>query len=57
MFGAGGETILVVEDDPAVLDYVTEVLKELNYQVLQAPEGISAVKILESRSRTISICC
>ena len=55
VFGAGGETILVVEDDPAVLDYVTEVLKDLNYQVLQAPEGNSAVKILESGAHNIDL--
>jgi CheY-like chemotaxis protein len=55
VFGSGGETILVVEDDPAVLDYVTEVLTELNYQVLQAAEGISAVKILESGSHNIDL--
>ena len=55
VFGAGGETILVVEDDPAVLDYVTEVLKDLNYQVLQAPEGNSAVKILESGAHDIDL--
>src|SRR5438270_10918878 len=30
VYGAGGETILVVEDDPAVLEYVSEVLKDLN---------------------------
>jgi PAS domain S-box-containing protein len=53
--GAGGETILVVEDDPAVLDYVTEVLKDLNYQVLQAPEGNSALKILESGAHDIDL--
>jgi CheY-like chemotaxis protein len=55
VYGPGGETILVVEDDPAVLEYVTEVLKDLNYQVLRAPEGASAVKILESGADAIDL--
>ncbi len=55
VFGSGGETILVVEDDPAVLEYVTEVLTDLNYQVLQASEGASAVRILETDADNIDL--
>lgn len=54
-FGSSGETILVVEDDPAVLEYVSEVLKDLNYRVLEAAEGAAAVKILESQSIDIDL--
>jgi signal transduction histidine kinase/CheY-like chemotaxis protein len=55
VYGSGGETILVVEDDPAVLDYVTEVLTDLHYRVLQASEGASAVKILQSDANNIDL--
>jgi two-component system, NtrC family, sensor kinase len=34
---------------------VTEVLKDLKYQVLQATEGISAVKMLESGAHDIDL--
>jgi PAS domain S-box-containing protein len=42
------ETILVVEDDPEVLAYTTEILQELGYRVLQAPEGDAALGLLAS---------
>jgi PAS domain S-box-containing protein len=46
---AGGrETILVVEDDPMVRGLVTTRLLELGYRILEAAEGASALKILES---------
>jgi PAS domain S-box-containing protein len=44
----GKETILVVEDDPAVQATVVEMLTGLGYQVLRAKDGQSAVTILES---------
>jgi PAS domain S-box-containing protein len=55
VYGSGGETILVVEDDPAVLEYVAEVLKDLNYRVLEAAEGATAVKILESDALDVDL--
>ena len=42
------ETILVVEDDEALREYTTEVLRELGYSVLEARDGPSALRILES---------
>ncbi len=53
--GPGGETILVVEDDPAVLEYITEVLTDLNYNVVQASEGATAVRILETDGGRIDL--
>ena len=44
-----------MEDDPAVLEYVAEVLKDLNYRVLEAMEGATAVKILEAESGGIDL--
>jgi CheY-like chemotaxis protein len=42
----GSETILVVEDDPAVRELVTEQLKGLGYRVLVAGNGPTARNIL-----------
>ncbi len=44
----GGETILVVEDDADVRDFVERQLQELGYVVLSAPDGPAARKILET---------
>jgi PAS domain S-box-containing protein len=43
-----GETVLVVEDDPAVRQLVLDVLGMLGYRALEAAEANAAVKILES---------
>lgn len=44
----GNETILVVEDDPAVQETVVRILMDLGYQVLKASDGQSALNILQS---------
>jgi CheY-like chemotaxis protein len=41
-----GETVLVVEDDEGVLDYVAEVLQSLDYRVMRASSGPNALKYL-----------
>jgi signal transduction histidine kinase len=46
-----GETILIVEDDPAVRALVTQVLGELGYAYLEAADAVGAVPILESGQR------
>jgi len=43
-----GETVLVVEDDPAVRLLVIDVLQMLGYQTLEAADGNAAIRILES---------
>lgn len=45
----GSETILVLEDHDGLREYSTSVLKELGYQVLEAPEGDAALKLLRTR--------
>jgi len=44
----GHETILVVEDDAEVRATVVELLTELGYRVLKAPDGQSALAIIQS---------
>jgi PAS domain S-box-containing protein len=44
----GSETILVVEDDPAVQATVVELLAELGYRVLRAADAQAALHIIES---------
>ena len=46
----GSETILVVEDDDAVRAYSTEVLRELGYHVLEAPNAGAALEILDRQA-------
>jgi PAS domain S-box-containing protein len=43
----GAETILVVEDDEALRNYTTEMLRELGYRVLAAPGGAAALKLFD----------
>ncbi len=44
----GGETILLVEDDEDVRDYVRFVLRQAGYQVLDAPDGGGGLRLVES---------
>ena len=44
-FTSGGETILLVEDDPAVRRMASEVLLSTGYRVLAAPSGADALRI------------
>ncbi|WP_285423962.1 response regulator [Pseudomonas sp. efr-133-TYG-103a] len=46
-----GETILIVEDDPAVRALVSQVLSELGYAYLEAGDAVGAIPILESSQR------
>jgi len=45
-----GETVLVVEDDATVRLLITEVLQELGYRYLEAPDGQAALKIVSSNA-------
>jgi PAS domain S-box-containing protein len=44
----GNETILVVEDDPAVRATVVDLLSELGYMVLKADDGQAGLTVLQS---------
>jgi len=47
----GTETILVVEDDPALLRLAASYLERLGYHVLTATDGVEALKLLEPPDR------
>ena len=43
-----GETILIVEDDDGVRQYASEILRDLNYLVIEARDSASALKLLDA---------
>lgn len=53
--GPGGETVLVVDDDPAVLQVVSKVLRRSGYQVLEAGGGPEALRVLEAEGGRIHL--
>ena len=52
--GTGAQTVLVVDDEPLLRVFVTEVLEDLGYSALEAGEGAAAMKILAS-GKTIDL--
>jgi PAS domain S-box-containing protein len=46
-----GETILVVDDEPSVRMLVVDLLEDLGYRVLDAEDGASGLKVLQSAAR------
>ena len=42
--------ILVIDDDPVILEVITKILKTHSYEVIAAPNGASGIKQLESNS-------
>ena len=51
----GTETILVVEDEPAVSNLELRVLREAGYEVLFAPNGVKALELFLSRAEDIDL--
>ena len=51
----GTETILVVEDEPVVRDFVCEILKQNGYQVIRAEEPLKAIDIVKVRGDVIDL--
>ncbi len=48
--GNTSETILVVEDDANVRSYSVEALRDLGYRVIEAVDGPSALRVLETKT-------
>src|SRR5688500_8777407 len=45
-------TILVVEDDPCVRELVATILSDEGYRVLEAQDGLDAIRIVDGDLRT-----
>ena len=43
-----GETILIVEDDEGVRQYAAEILRDLNYQIIEAKDAASAMRLVDA---------
>jgi hypothetical protein len=52
---AGGETVLVVEDEQAVRDLTVRILQQLGYTILTASSGAEALKISEAHTGHIDL--
>ncbi|MCR4315149.1 MAG: PAS domain S-box protein [Planctomycetes bacterium] len=52
---SGGETVLVVDDDRAVLEIATRMAEKLGFEVLSATGGEDAIRIFEKRADEISV--
>ncbi|MEO6036228.1 MAG: PAS domain S-box protein [Verrucomicrobiota bacterium] len=51
----GDETILVVEDEPSLRILVRNVLSKLGYRILEAPTGVSALKVWKQNRAEIML--
>jgi signal transduction histidine kinase len=54
-FSGRGETLLLVEDDPAVLEVTQAMLKSLGYRVLTASHGLNALEIYDQHRDEIAV--
>lgn len=54
-FPTGSETILLVDDDPAVIDVTKSILERLKYRVLVARHGIEAVEVTRTHQGSIDL--
>lgn len=48
--------ILVVDDDPAIRVFLGTILRKLNYQVVEASDGVDAQEILRRRPISLVLC-
>jgi PAS domain S-box-containing protein len=46
-----GQTVLIADDEASVRMLVTEVLNELGYTAIEAPDGVAGLRVLESNAR------
>ncbi|TFG99356.1 MAG: PAS domain S-box protein [Calditrichales bacterium] len=51
----GKETIMIVEDDDEVRNFACEALRSLNYQIIEAPNGIQALEIVKQNHKRIDL--
>jgi signal transduction histidine kinase len=53
--GGGDETVLVVEDEPAVREVTCEMLEQAGYRVVAAADGVTALRLAEDRANQIDL--
>jgi two-component system cell cycle sensor histidine kinase/response regulator CckA len=53
--GGSGETILVVDDEGAVVQVVRETLEAFNYRVMTASDGSEAITLLATEAATVRL--
>jgi len=53
--GRAGETILVVEDEELVREFLLDVLREANFEVLEAADANAALRIIEQHDVRIDL--
>ena len=46
-----GEVVLVIDDEPTIRMLIAEILAELGFAVIEAPDGPAGLRILESNAR------
>ena len=51
MPGAGGQTVLVVDDEATIRHLIDEVLDEVGYTVIGAADGAAGIKVLQSGAK------
>jgi two-component system, cell cycle sensor histidine kinase and response regulator CckA len=52
---AGNETVLLVDDEPAVRHSASRILGRFGYRVIVAEDGLDAIRILEAEANGIQI--
>jgi PAS domain S-box-containing protein len=53
--GTRDETVLVCEDDAGVRAYSVEALRELGYRVLEAPDAVSCLRLLDEQADDVDL--
>ena len=51
----GNETILLVEDEAVVREFVSEILRQQNYKVLEAGSGVEALKVWDKHAGNLDL--
>ena len=51
----GGETILIVDDEPFIIDVTQDILKSFGYEVLAAQSGAEAIQIYQEQASSIGL--
>jgi two-component system cell cycle sensor histidine kinase/response regulator CckA len=51
----GNETILLVEDEPILREWVSEILKGLGYRIVEAGNGVEALKVWDEQLGRIDL--